>query len=155
MEMSMNMKVKTTIIIIITLIFGIVLGAMINRTFTHRRIRRAFDAINPGRFTMILERAVDPTEEQEKQIREILQNHAKQVEELRKKAMVEMETAMQALKKDLDAVLTSEQKERLENMMKERSPWMRRGGKLRPPRDGPFPRPDRKFPPEKKYPQNF
>lgn len=153
--MDMNMKVKTTIVIIITLIFGIVLGALINRTFTHRRIRRAFDAVNPNRFTMILEQAIDPTEEQENQIREILQNHAKQVEELRKKAMEGMETSLQALKKELDSVLTPEQKERLEEMMKKRPPWMRREGKPWPPREGPFPKPQRKIPPKKKLPQYF
>ena len=151
----MNMKIKTTIVIIITLLFGIVFGALLNRTFTHRRIRKAFDAVNPDRFTMILERAIEPTDEQKKQIREILQSHAKQVEELRKKAMEGMETSLQALKKELDSVLTAEQKERLEEMMKERPPWMRREGKPWPPREGPFPKPQRKIPPKKKFPQDF
>jgi Spy/CpxP family protein refolding chaperone len=153
--MEMNMKVKTTIVIVITLIFGIVFGALLNRTFMHRRIRRAFDAVNPNRFTMILERAIDPTEEQENQIREILQSHAKQVEELRKKTMEGMETSLQALKKELDSVLTPEQKERLEEMMKKRPPWMRRGGKPWPPRERPFPKSQRKIPPEKKFPHYF
>ena len=151
----MNMKVKTTIVIIITLLFGIVFGALLNRTFTHRRIRKVFDAVNPIRFTMILEQAIDPTDEQKKRIREILQSHAKQVEELRKNAMEEMETSLQALKKELDSVLTPEQKERLEEMMKKRPPWMRRDGEPWPPRGGPFPKPDRKFPPDKKFPQTF
>jgi uncharacterized protein YneF (UPF0154 family) len=151
----MNMKVKTTIVIIITLLFGIVFGALLNRTFTHRRIRKAFDAVNPNRFTMILERAIDPSEEQKKQIREILQSHAKQMEELRKNAMEGMETSLQALKKELDSVLTPEQKERLEEMMKQRPPWMRREGKPWPPREGPFPDPRRKFPPEKKLPRHL
>jgi Spy/CpxP family protein refolding chaperone len=144
--MDMNMKVKTTIIIIITLIFGIVLGAMLNRTFTHRRIRRAFDAVNPIRFTMILERAINPTEEQKNQIREILQKHAEQVEKLRGDAMEEMQTSLQTLKKELDSVLTPEQKERLERMMRERRPWARRDGKPWQRRERPYPKPQRKFP---------
>ena len=49
--------------------------------------------------------------------------------------------------------ITPEQKERLEEMMKKRPPWMRREGKPWPPREGPFPDPRRKFPPEKKLPQ--
>jgi hypothetical protein len=151
----MNMKIKTTIIIITTLIFGIVLGAMLNRTFMHRRIRRAFDAVNPNRFTMILERTIAPSEEQKELIKEILQNHAKHVEELRKKMMDERQASVQSLKKELDSVLTPEQKERLERMMKERGPGMRRDGKPWPPREGPFPEPKRKFPQEKKRPQNI
>ena len=151
----MNMKVKTTIVIIITLIFGIVLGALINRTFTHRRIKRAFDAINPIRFTVILERIIDPTEEQKKQIREILQSHTKQVEELRREAMEGMETSLQALKKELDSVLTPEQKKRLEEMMKKRPPWMGREGKPWPPREGRYLKPPQKFPPDKKMPREL
>ena len=151
----MNMKVKTTVVIIITLIIGIVLGAMLNRTFLHQRIRRAFDAVNPNRFTMILERAIDPTAEQKKQIREILQKHSKDISDLRKNLRDGMQSSLQSLQKELDFVLTPEQKERLEKMMREREPWMRRDGKPWPRRDGPFPKPQRKFPPEKKVPQNF
>jgi Spy/CpxP family protein refolding chaperone len=151
----MNMKVKTTIVIIITLIFGIVLGAMLNRTFTLQRIKRAFDAVNPNRFTMILEQAIEPSEEQKKQIREILRKHAKIVSELRKNLEEGMESSFKTLQKELDSVLTPEQKERLEKMIKERRPWMRRDGKPWPRRDGPFPWPQRKLPPEKKSPQNF
>ena len=151
----MNMRVKTTIVIIITLIFGIVLGAMLNRTFMHQRIKRAFDAVNPNRFTMILERAIDPTAEQKKQIREILQKHAKNVAELRNNLTDGMQTSMQSLQKELESVLTPEQKERLEKMVRERRPWMRRDGKPWPRRDGPVPKPQRKVPPEKKAPRNF
>lgn len=151
----MNMKVKTTIVIIITLIFGIVLGAMLNRTLMHRRIRRTFDAVNPGRFTMIMERVLEPTAEQKKQVREILRDHAKKVDELRKNAMEGMQASIQALRVELDAVLTPEQKKRLERMMKERPPWMRREGMPRPRMDRPFPKPQRKFPPEKKQPHYF
>jgi Spy/CpxP family protein refolding chaperone len=131
----MNMKVKTTVVIIITLIFGIVFGALLNRTFTHQRIKRAFDAVNPNRFAMILERAIDPTEEQKKKIREILQKHAKNVAELRKNLDKGMASSFTTLQKELDSVLTPEQKERLEKMMKERRPWMRRE---RPGPPGPF-----------------
>ena len=151
----MNMKVRTTIVIIITLIFGIVLGAMLNRTFTHQRIKRAFDTVNPNRFTMILERAIDPTEKQKKQIREILQNHTNQVEELRKNAMEGMQTSLQSLKKELDSVLTTEQKERLEKMIGELRPWARRDGKPWPRRERPFPKPQKKFPPDTRFPQNL
>ncbi len=137
----MNMKVKTTIVIIITLIFGIVLGAMLNRVLMFQRIRRAFDAVNPSRFTMILERAIGPTAEQKKQIREILQKHAKDISDLRKNLRDGMQSSIQSLQNELDSVLTPKQKKRLEKMMKERRPWMRREGKPRHRRDRPFRRP--------------
>jgi hypothetical protein len=143
----MNIKVKTTLIIIITLIIGIVLGAMLNRTFMHLRIRRAFDAVNPIRFTRILEQAIDPTPGQKKQIREILKKHAKIVEELRKNFEEGMQSSFETLKKEMDSVLTPEQKERLEEMMRERRPWMRRERPPFPRRKGPFPDSPPKFPP--------
>jgi hypothetical protein len=74
---------------------------------------------------------------------------------MRKEAMEGMETSMQSLKQELDSVLTPEQKKRLEEMMKRRPSWMRRDGKPRPDREGLFPNPRRKFPPEKRMPQNF
>ena len=151
----MNMKVKTTIVIIITLIFGIVLGAMLNRTFMHQRIRRAFDAVNPNRFTMILERAIGPNPEQRKLVKEILQKHEKDISDLRKDLRDGMQSSIQSLQKELDSVLTPEQKERLEKMMSARRPWMRRDGKPWPRKDGLFPKPERKFPPEKKNPNNL
>lgn len=143
----MNMKVKTTVVIILTLILGIILGAMLNRIFVFQRIKRAFDAVNPDRFTMILEQVIEPTADQKKQIREILKKHAKIVAELRKNLDEGMASSFSTLQKELDSVLTPEQKERLEKMMKERGPWMRKGR--------PFPGPPWKFPPEKKLPPNF
>ncbi len=150
------MKAKTTLVIIITLIIGIVLGAMLNRTFMHLRIRRAFDAVNPFRFTRILEQAIDPTPEQKRQIREILQKHAKNIGELRNNFEDGMLSSFESLKKELDSALTPEQKERLEEMLRKRRPWLRRERSPFPRREGPFPKPKPKFPPDKKkLPQNF
>jgi len=143
----MNVKVKTTLIIIVTLIIGIVLGAMLNRTFMHLRIRRAFDAVNPSRFAMILEQSIDPTPKQKKQIREILEKHANTVSELRKKLDEGLASSFMTLQKELDSVLTPEQKERLEKMVRRRRSWMRRGRA--------FPGPPPNFPPDKKLPRNF
>jgi hypothetical protein len=151
----MNMKVKTTIVIIITLIFGIVLGAMLNRTFMYRRIQRAFDSVNPNRFMMILERAIGPNQEQKKLVKEILQKHEKEISALRKDLRDGMLSSIESLQKELASVLTPEQKERLEKMMRKRGPRMRRDGKPWPPRERPFPKPERKFPPNKKFPQTF
>lgn len=151
----MNIKAKTTLIIIITLIIGIVLGALLNRAFMHLRIRRAFDTVNPSRFMVMLERAIGPNPDQKKLVKEILQKHAKDVAELRKNLSDGMQSSFASMRKDLDSVLTSEQKERLEKMMKDRRPWMRRNRRSLPRRDGPFLRPQRKLLPDKKLPQNF
>ena len=114
----MNMKVKTTIVIILTLILGIILGAMLNRIFVIHRIRRAFDSVNPDRFTMMLEQVIEPTAEQKKQIREILKKHVKIVAELRKNLDEGMASSFQTLQKELDAFLKIKSVDIFSNRMK-------------------------------------
>jgi Spy/CpxP family protein refolding chaperone len=151
----MNMKVKTTLIIIATLIIGIIFGALLSRAYLHHRIRRAFVMVDPNRFMPFFEQIISPTPEQNEQIRKIIQKHTKQVQELRNNFEAGMASSFESLRKELDSILTSEQKERLEKMMRERRPWMRRDMPPFPRRKGPFPKPRQKSPPEKKLPQSF
>jgi uncharacterized membrane protein YfcA len=73
----MNIKLKTTLIIIATLIIGIIFGALLSRAYLHHRIRRAFTMVNPNRFMIFFEQNISPTPEQSEQIRKIIQNHTK------------------------------------------------------------------------------
>ena len=150
----MNLKVKTTLIIIATLIFGIICGALLSRAYLHYRIRKAVVMVNPNRFMPFLERVINPTPEQREQIRTIIQDHAVEVLEIRKEFEKSMTSSFESLRKELDSVLTPEQKRRLEKSMRERRPWMRRDRPRLPRRKAPFDSPP-KFPPEKKMPHNF
>ncbi len=147
----MNIKIKTTLIISATLIMGIIFGALISRAYLHHRIRRAFVMVNPNRFAPFFEQAISPTSEQSEQINKIFQKHAQQVFELRKNFDAGMASSFDSLRKELDSVLTPEQKKRLEKMMRERRPWPRRGPGPRMKRDAPFPQSPKEFlPPEKR-----
>ncbi len=46
----MNIKIKTALIIIVTLGIGIVIGALLNRTFTQNRIRNIISTRSPNHF---------------------------------------------------------------------------------------------------------
>jgi Spy/CpxP family protein refolding chaperone len=146
----MNIKVKTTLIIMSTLIIGIIIGALFSRAYLHHRIRRAFTMVNPNRFMIFFEQNISPTPEQSEQIRKIIQKHAKTVSELQKNLRDGMDSSIESLQKELDSVLTPEQKRRLERMMRGRRLWPRRDRRLWPRRDGPFPDPQRKLPPPEK-----
>jgi Spy/CpxP family protein refolding chaperone len=147
----MDIKVKTALIIIATLIIGIVFGALLSRAYLHQRIRRAFVMVDPNRSVPFLEQTINPTPEQSEQIRKIIQKHTKQVMELRRNFDEGMASSFESLRKELDSVLTPEQKKRLEKMMRGRRPWPRRGPGPWPRRDRPFPQPQRKPPaPEKR-----
>lgn len=146
----MNIKIKTALIIISTLTIGIIFGALLSRAYLHHRIRRAFTMVNPTKSMIFFERTINPTPAQRVQIRKIIQKHTKTISELQKEFREGMESSFESLRKELDSVLTPEQKERLERMMRDRRPWPRRDRRMWPPRDRPFPDPQRKPPPPEK-----
>lgn len=150
----MNIKVKTALIIISTLIIGIIFGFLLSRAYLHHRIRRAFTMLNPNMFMTYFEHTINPTPEQREQIRKIIQKHAKTVTELQKDLREGMESSFESLRKELDSILTPEQKERMEKMMRDRKPWRPRDRRPWPPRDRPFPDPQRKLPPPEKKQNN-
>lgn len=151
----MNIKVKTALIIISTLIIGIIFGALLSRAYMHHRIRRAFTMISPARFIPVFEQTINPTPEQREQIRKIIREHTKTVSELQKTLREGMESSFESLRKELDAILTPEQKKRLEKMMRDRRPWPPRDRRLWPRRDPRFPDPQRKPPPPEKKQRDF
>jgi len=146
----MDIKIKTALIIIATLIIGIIFGALLSRAYLHHRIRKAFVMVDPNRSVPFLEQTINPTPEQSEEIKKIIQKHTKQVMELRKNFDDGMTSSFESLRKELDSVLTPEQKRHLEKMMRERKPWPKRGLGPWPRRDRPFPGPKKKPPPPEK-----
>lgn len=110
----MNIKVKTTLIIIITLMFGIFIGAMLNRALLQHRIRRAFSVRNPNRFAAIYEKIIKPDTAQSEMIREILNKYAKHTSEIRDNFRQEMQSALESMRAEIEPLLTTAQKKRLE-----------------------------------------
>jgi len=130
----MNIKAKISISIIITLLMGIVIGAMLNRALVQRRIAKAFALSNPKTFSLWYENRLDLDREQSRQIKAILDKHAKEIWDIREAFMQEMQTASQSLHSELDPLLTPRQKRQLE-----RGPFNRRRGSekgFRPPPGG-------------------
>jgi len=144
----MNTKVKIVLIIIVTLVIGIVLGAMLNRAFLRHRIHKAFAARNPMGMVSIMERSIRPTPDQREQIREILENHMKKSSDIRDKFMMEMQAEFESLEAELDPILTPEQKKRLkERFFSPRGDPRRFPGRPEPWRMPPPGKPPREKPP--------
>jgi uncharacterized membrane-anchored protein YhcB (DUF1043 family) len=138
----MNTKVKVVLIIIVTLVIGIVLGAMLNRAFMRHRIQRAFADRNPRGMVSFIERNIRPTPDQREKIREILEKHRKKTADMREKFMMDMQAEFESLEAELDPILTPEQKNRLKRRLI--GPWRdrgrfqdRRGPMRKPPREKP------------------
>ncbi|HUU52375.1 MAG TPA: hypothetical protein VMW92_05045 [Candidatus Heimdallarchaeota archaeon] len=138
----MNTKVKIVLIIIVTLVIGIVLGAMLNRAFLRLRIHRAFADRNPAGMISFIEKDIRPTPDQREKIKEVLEKHRKKSSDLREKFILEMQAEFESLEAELDPILTPEQKNRLKRRL--RGPWRdprrfpdRRGPRRKPPGEKP------------------
>jgi hypothetical protein len=138
----MNTKMKVALIIIVTLVIGIVFGALLNRAFMRHRIQRAFADRNPRGMISFIERNIRPTQDQREMIRAILDKHRKKTADLREKFMMDMQAEFESLEVELDPILTPEQKKRLKRRI--RGPWRdlqrfpdRRGPRRKPPGEKP------------------
>ena len=149
----MNVKVKTALIIIITLIIGIFLGAMLNRALLRHRIQKTFFMHKPDGLVFFIEEMIQPEPDQRDQIRTIVEKHADRMEEMRERFFKEMEADRESFLKELDPLLTPEQKKRLRRgppgFFPGRRPFRDRPGPW-PDRDRPWPK--HKRPPQEKHP---
>ena len=117
----MNVKLKTSIIIIITLLIGIVIGAlgsgMIRKNIYKDRITRFR---KPEGFVNRIENIIEPDSIQQVVIRTILLNHHKRIRVVSEQYHVEMKALIDSLKNELKPILTPEQQERLNERLQRR-----------------------------------
>ena len=145
----MNVKAKTAVIIIITLIIGIFLGAMLNRALLRHKIRKTFSMHKPDRLGFFMEEMIQPEADQRDQILAIVEKHTERMRELRQQFFSEMQGERESFLKDIDPLLTPEQKERL----KKGPPGFFPGRRPFPDRRRPWSDRDRPWPKHKRPPQ--
>jgi len=125
-----NIKWKIAIHIAATLIIGILIGALLNRTLVHRRIRGMLEMRTAGLLAPRPERNLKPVSpEQEKRIREILDSHAERLAEIHKRFDGEIQSAFKSLKQEIDPILTPEQRDQFKRMIPGPPPFF---GRRRP-----------------------
>jgi hypothetical protein len=109
----MNTQIKTGLIITVILFIGMVLGALISGIVGRYYYRKAAFRIRTHEgFVSRMEMIIQPDESQRKVVRDILMKHYK----LLMKPIDELPALMDSLMKDLEPILTEEQKERLKHM---------------------------------------
>lgn len=108
----MKVQLKSTLLLMGTLLVGIVLGMILHETFLeqryHSRVRKMRD---PQMFIHHFENIIQPTDAQREELKKILQKHYK-------KMMMErnvFQAKMDSLRTELESVLTEEQKARLKD----------------------------------------
>ncbi len=140
----MNMKAKTTLILLFTLLIGILLGVFLDRTIMRFRFQKRFTEVRqPRGITRMFENLIRPDESQYQAVKDILEKYSKKLHDQREKSFQQMDVVMDSLRAELDQVLTDEQKARLRNemeRMKHRRERRPSPGEMPPP-PMPFDRP--------------
>jgi len=126
---------------LVLMISGCVLGAAVTVMVVQPGERRP-SWMDPdkaaARMALRLKDELGLTGEQEEKIRAVFQTHMEELEALREAARPKIEAAMQSLEKQVDAVLTKEQRDQLQEMMDNMKRELRRGmGRGRPGPGGP------------------
>jgi hypothetical protein len=132
----MNVKLKSIIVIVSTLLIGMVLGSVITAAFVKNR---AFDRIaemrNERGFVKRIERLIQPDEDQKEKVREILVEHFDKMRQLGEEMRITFKTMNDSLIKDLEPILHPEQIERFKKRMER---MKRFGGPPGKPHGPPF-----------------
>lgn len=110
----MNIKVKTALILIGTLVIGIVLGAMLNRTLMHMRIKGFLAMRTHKGFVERIEEIIQPSAAQQKEVAAILDKYALQFDALHEEFKGRMTSLLGSFKTDLTPVLTPGQMKTME-----------------------------------------
>ena len=110
----MNIKTKTSLVIVFTLIVGMVIGALLSRALLQKRVARVFSMRNPNTFVQSYLETIKPDSDQEKQIKEILERNGQRFEDIRSKSRQDLESSMLSMMSELESLLTPEQIKRLE-----------------------------------------
>jgi Spy/CpxP family protein refolding chaperone len=142
---NLDIKVKTALILVITLLIGIVFGAMLHRAIFQSRVKGFLAMQTPDGFARRFGRAIDTTPEQEEKVKKILDKYAGQFFEMNQSHMKEVSALFKSFHEELSRVLTPEQ------MGKIRDRRLFRPGRF--PRDPgspgwrpPFPGPEKRRP---------
>jgi Spy/CpxP family protein refolding chaperone len=113
----MKTKTKTTLIILGTFVIGIIIGALASGTWRQKREHR-FERMMPHqRFLRVMERIIQPTDEQREAIDQILKKRSEQISAIQEEHESEVQAILDSLRSDLASVLTEEQRARLEKRL--------------------------------------
>jgi len=131
----MNNKVKSTLILVTTLVIGMILGSVLTLALTKNRIynRLADLRTEPG-FVRHLERMIDPDAGQREKVHEILIDHFERMHRVGREMRMQFKVMNDSLFQDLEKVLRPEQIEQLKDRMERMKRFSRPPG---PPRHRP------------------
>ena len=134
----MNIKLKTTILLISSLIIGVVIGLLISPLIQRNILEKRFKNFRePDRFIEKIYDIVNADESQKERIKEILAAHHKRMLDFH----VQIKIQMDSLQHDMKSVLTPKQMKKLERIFKARPPFHGKPRDKKRPYEDDFPPP--------------
>ncbi len=113
----MTTKTKSTFILLGVLAIGVTIGALASGTLQQQRKNR-FERMPPHeRFFSFMKSVVEPSEEQRDAVERIIENRSEQLRELHETHQTGVIAIYDALRADLQTLLTDEQKKRFEEQI--------------------------------------
>ncbi|MCK4762226.1 MAG: hypothetical protein KAW12_08515 [Candidatus Aminicenantes bacterium] len=103
---DLNIKVKTALILIVTLLMGIIIGAMLYRAISQHKIKELLDMKTREGFARNLERAIQPTAGQQEGVKIILDKYAPQFADINRQHMEKTRELVQSMRDELVEILT-------------------------------------------------
>ena len=116
----MNIHLKTAAILLATLIIGMICGALILGAFARDRLQPPPPQMTRERFVERWVRMVRPDQEQIRRIREVVGEHEPGFRENYVRHRQEMQALVDSLHRDLEPILTEEQRERIKRIRERR-----------------------------------
>lgn len=111
----MNIHLKSSIIIIVTLLIGVLLGVIISGPFIHSRFEDRLARMKTAHgFADRLAHIIEPDSTQRKAVEEILSQHSQMIHAIMDRSRDQIAAVTDSMLADLDTVLTDEQKKRLD-----------------------------------------
>ncbi|HPC99405.1 MAG TPA: hypothetical protein P5257_09580 [Bacteroidales bacterium] len=140
------MKIRAIILIIATLIIGFVLGMLVSAQIRYARLKPVMILFSEERFREGFFRMLQPDDQQEKTITQILSKYAKLNTSIQSDFRRKTDSLMKELWKEIEPNLTKEQIERLKEAEQRRLEMIKRSWRLQGDssrfRQGPGQRPD-------------
>jgi hypothetical protein len=113
----LNTKTKTSFVLIGTLLIGVAIGALGSALWRADRARK-FELMRPeNRFLNFIKGVIRPAPEQNQQFDEILGNYSKRISNIHDQHQEEILAVYDSLRSELNALLTDEQRARLEESL--------------------------------------
>ena len=119
------MKIKSIIVIVLTLVIGFVLGMLTSAQMRYHRLKPVRMYFSEERFREGFYSAIQPDGQQKAKIDLILDKYAKINSELQNNFRKELDASMKDFRKELDSNLTKDQVSRLKDMDDRRQEMIR------------------------------